>query len=58
MLVEGYCEETKIKIEKYQDYIDEGAVLEGFPIWPSMIPCSKKLIDLREVDLEIEKVKD
>lgn len=57
MLVEGYCAESKISTDKYQSYIDEGTVLEGFPVWPSALPCGKTPINLREINEQIESLK-
>ena len=56
MLVEGYCETTKISIEKYNEYVEQGTVLKGFPISPNLNPCKKKPIILSKVNEEIEKV--
>jgi len=46
MLVEGYCEESKISIHKYKEYAQEGKILDGFPVWPSLFPFCKKIIDI------------
>jgi hypothetical protein len=56
MLVEGYCESSKISIDKYNQYVEEGQVLEGFPIAPSACPCKKTPIVLEKINEEIESV--